>query len=198
MTSSGKNKPIYFSSRSLKHDLNTFAELLLHELLHHVVMHGLSQDEEFVEALAKNIFSGQIDTTLMKAYQLGLYLRPGKMMREQLWDALTKNKSDEWALHYEVLKKSLPENLAMVSLDQVTTILTGVFFDISSTSQNYVSSAKRTTYIKINEILGSTGKRINNYLPSQGLRRTDQEYCKVKLDFFGGCSSYILMKDLIK
>jgi hypothetical protein len=88
MTGHTSGDPIYFSKKSLKLSANNFAKLLLHELIHHLVSQALTEDEDFVEALAQSIISGNNDKALNVALKYGIYLKSTQLNTAQLWDAL--------------------------------------------------------------------------------------------------------------
>jgi hypothetical protein len=87
MTGKNKGDIIYFSARSLLHEQKYFDELLLHEVLHHIVPNALSGDEKFVDALAKSIFEGEVSERQNTEIRLGLSPRKGHISSEQILNA---------------------------------------------------------------------------------------------------------------
>lgn len=79
---------VIFSNRATKYDTEALAELLLHEVIHHVAPISLSKDDTFVEDLAQSIVSGETDADLDLAFKIGTYFRPGMISRDQFWDAM--------------------------------------------------------------------------------------------------------------
>jgi hypothetical protein len=76
MTSSKKGSSIYFSKKTAAYDVETFSTLLIHEILHHVVTEGLSNDEVFVDRISKEIAAGGISEEMRKALKMHAWFRP--------------------------------------------------------------------------------------------------------------------------
>jgi hypothetical protein len=88
------NAAVIFSNRAKQYTAEDLAELLLHEVIHHVVSNSLSRDEDFVEELAGSIISGQKNSKLEQALQIGAYFRQELISADQLWDAIESDRSE--------------------------------------------------------------------------------------------------------
>lgn len=89
MTGGNKGDAVYFSRRSLQHSPDAFAQLLLHEIIHHVVKPGLSYDEVFVDELTVTIMQGRAFSRILQAaLEWDIHFRPGFLSTAQVVDTI--------------------------------------------------------------------------------------------------------------
>ncbi len=122
MTAKEKGSNVYFSSRSLNHSSEKFSKLLLHEVLHHILLDGLSSDEDFIERLSSEIMSGNISPEMLNAVRTHIWMRPGYIASAQLFDFFYEfndmAKKCGYSANYQrtAFLKSVPSNVAMMEM----------------------------------------------------------------------------------
>jgi hypothetical protein len=140
LTGDHSGDPIYFSSRVLRYVDAKLAELILHEVAHHLVTPALSEDEEFIVAFAASVTKGTYDVAIDKAIRTGIYVRngiiPGKQFAEFMGKTAIKrlmydfhhNKQyasveDFYSCSMSNLIKNIPENVHALSLRKLSYIV---------------------------------------------------------------------------
>jgi hypothetical protein len=88
MTEIKVGAPIYFSERVTHYAADQFAKVLLHEVIHHVVSQGLSEDEVFVNDLTSSILTGIQSPMLAQSFIYSSYFRQDYISKKQLLDAI--------------------------------------------------------------------------------------------------------------
>lgn len=185
MTYSGLGGNIYFSESALKHTDDKFQELLLHELLHHVLTPGLSQNEIFIERLTSEILTRNISERTLKAIELRVFFTKGHVSSEEIYDYFEKRydviqpcikpyafsgkdypkKREEFCkkkkvLARELYKAKVPKNVAEKSIKEFLEVSTKHFsfaLDINADTRGYETSVKIIEKLRVD--LGLSRKR---------------------------------------
>jgi hypothetical protein len=150
MTEIKTGAPVYFSERVTHYSTDELAKVLLHEVIHHVISQGLSEDEVYVNDLTGSILSGVQSEALAKSFIYSSYFRKDYISKKQLLDAINivgfaddtwdttrwfigslwGNKSDikvrkEKLVHRwrKEIEERLPENLADLPASQFLDVL---------------------------------------------------------------------------
>jgi hypothetical protein len=124
MTAPKKDAPIYFAERVLNYSTEKMTELLLHEVLHHVLPEGLTEDETFVTDLAANFFTDESDKnqSLALALETGVYPRSEYISFKQVLHFIRPfifytNNNDNSDFDFEKrIQKNFPRNIATSSV----------------------------------------------------------------------------------
>ena len=132
MTANQAGAHVFFSQRVTDYDDDKLADLILHEILHHVLPIRAAEDEAFVHTLAGTILNGRIDHRQQVAIRTGIVMRDGYISGHGLarWLALNFKRQIEqryvpehWDSQVEVLdqalQKSLGENISGLTASEL-------------------------------------------------------------------------------
>ncbi len=81
ITLMSKGTNIYLAKRILGSPTHVLGSLIVHEVLHHILPIGLSEDEEFVDKITKTIITKSLDADVNRGLRAKGFFKPGKISR---------------------------------------------------------------------------------------------------------------------
>ncbi len=198
MTRLSPGASVFFTERVTHYSFDQFAELVIHEAIHHIVSRALSEDEEFVEDLTRSITEGHATNALELAIKYGVYISSrGKILGSQFAEALLKAGFLNYSIchlyldgcHYQSLQDQVFHSVGQhLGKDDVSNLPLDDL--ISRLAKSIGSATRETTLDELRSIrLTLTGEILRYALtldPSNELAKRGEFTCKKTDGFFAG------------
>lgn len=193
--------PIVFAERTLDYGDAQVAEILLHEILHHVLPKGSMRNEVFLKDVTTAILSGRVSSAHRAGLLFGLVVRNQLVSRRSIVHWMLPNLEDTAVLGY----KSFPFDLSdLTVLDVISSSLFGNCSSVGNRSPSNCgeSPQARENWQKTRNRLFYLAKLVDPSNPLANPESYDTMFCKHKVtqeSWLAGdrCQdNMLLMKDL--